>query len=89
MWLGINHIGKLDILEAYPHARIEVFKTETIKNSFAAAGLVPYNCERVIQSSIFSFVCQHPPEAGVAIGRLKRLRISSNYKSKHPQLRLY
>ncbi|OGE47182.1 hypothetical protein PENARI_c057G04216 [Penicillium arizonense] len=39
----INHIDKLDFLEAYPSARIEAFKSETIKNSFAAAGLMPYN----------------------------------------------
>ena len=36
----INHIDKLDFLEAYPSARIEAFKLETIKNSFAAASLV-------------------------------------------------
>jgi hypothetical protein len=43
MRVGINHINKLDFLEAYPSARIEAFNSETIKNSFAAAGLVPYN----------------------------------------------
>jgi hypothetical protein len=45
---GINHVDKLDFLEAYPSARIEAFKSETIKNSFAAAGLVPYDPDRVI-----------------------------------------
>ena len=45
---GINHIDKLDFLEAYPFARIEAFKSETIKNSFGAAGLVPFEPERVI-----------------------------------------
>ena len=45
---SINHIDKLDFLEAYPSARIEAFKSETIKNSFAAAGLMPYNPDRVI-----------------------------------------
>ena len=48
MRLGINHIDKLDFLEAYPSARIETFKPETIKNSFAAAGLVPFYPNRVI-----------------------------------------
>jgi hypothetical protein len=43
-----NHVNKLDFLEAYPSARIEVFKPETIKNSFAAAGLVPYDPNRVL-----------------------------------------
>jgi hypothetical protein len=46
--VGINHINKLDFLEAYPLARIEAFKSETIKNSFGAAGLVPFSPERVI-----------------------------------------
>ncbi|EKV11593.1 hypothetical protein PDIG_49490 [Penicillium digitatum PHI26] len=45
---GINHIDKLDFLEAYPLARIEAFKSETIKNSFGAAGLVPFAPDRVI-----------------------------------------
>ena len=48
MRVGINHIDKLDFLEAYPLARIEAFKLETIKNSFGAAGLVPFSLERVI-----------------------------------------
>jgi hypothetical protein len=44
----INHIDKLDFLKAYLSARIKAFKSETIKNSFAAAGLIPYNPDRVI-----------------------------------------
>ena len=42
----------LDFLKAYPSARIEAFKSETIKNSFAAAGLVPYSPDRVIFSGL-------------------------------------
>ena len=45
---GINHIDKLDFLKAYPLVRIEAFKSETIKNSFIAASLVPFKPERVI-----------------------------------------
>ena len=45
---GINHIDKLEFLEAYLEARIEAFKSETIKNSFGAAGLVPFMPDRVI-----------------------------------------
>ena len=45
---GINYIDKLDFLEAYPSARIEAFKEDTIKNSFGAAGLVPFEPDRVI-----------------------------------------
>ena len=37
MRLGINHIDKLDFLEAYPYARIKAFKPDTIKNSWFSA----------------------------------------------------
>ena len=45
---GYNHIDKLDFLASYPQARTEAFKPETIQNSFAAAGLVPINPDRVL-----------------------------------------
>ena len=45
---NINHIDKLDFLAAFPKARIEAFKAATIQNSFSAAGLVPYDPDRVI-----------------------------------------
>ena len=45
---GINHINKLNFLEVYPLTRIEAFKSETIKNSFLAAGLVLFRPDRVI-----------------------------------------
>ena len=44
----INHIDKLDFLEAYPSARTQAFKSDTIKNSFGAAGLIPFCPDRVI-----------------------------------------
>jgi len=43
-----NHIDKLDFLSAYPQARKEAFKKDNIKNGFMAAGLVPYDPERVL-----------------------------------------
>jgi hypothetical protein len=46
--LGINHIEKLDFLAAYPQARTDAFKSDKIKNSFKAAGLVPINPEPVL-----------------------------------------
>jgi hypothetical protein len=46
--LGVNHIGKLDFLAAFPQARREAFKPGTIQNAFATAGLVPYDPDRVI-----------------------------------------
>jgi hypothetical protein len=42
MWVRINYIDKLDFLEVYPLVRNEAFKSETIKNSFGVAGLVPF-----------------------------------------------
>jgi DDE superfamily endonuclease. len=42
----IDHVDKLDFLEAYSTAQIEAFKLETIKNS-SAAGSVPYRTDRV------------------------------------------
>ena len=48
MRLGINHIDKLDFLAAYPQVRVDTFKTDTIKTSFAAASLVPFDPERVL-----------------------------------------
>lgn len=43
--LSIHHIDKLDFLPALKQARIEAFKTSTIKSSFIAAGLVPFDPE--------------------------------------------
>jgi hypothetical protein len=48
MRLSINHIDKLDFLLAYPKARIDAFKPDTIKTSFAAASLVPFDPDRVL-----------------------------------------
>ena len=39
---GVNHINKFDFLAAYPSAQTEAYKTNTIKNSFGAAGLIPF-----------------------------------------------
>ena len=58
---GINHIDKLDFLEAYPSARIEAFKSETIKNSFLATGLVPFEPDRVISKLNIRLRTPTPP----------------------------
>lgn len=58
---GINHIDKLDFLEAYPSARIEAFKPETIKNSFVAAGLVPFCPDQVISKLDIHLRTPTPP----------------------------
>ena len=53
---GVNHIDKLDFLEAYPSARIEAFKSDTIKNNFGSAGLVPFEPDRVLSKDRKSVV---------------------------------
>jgi hypothetical protein len=63
MRVGIHHIDKLDFLEAYPSARIETFKSDTIKNSFAAAGLMPYNPDRVISKLNICLRTPTPPSS--------------------------
>jgi hypothetical protein len=48
MRCGSNHVDKLDFLEVYPTTRMEAFKSETVKNSFQSAGLIPFAPERVL-----------------------------------------
>ena len=45
---GVNHIDKLDFLAAYPRARTDAFKTNTIQNAFKATGIVPVSAEPVL-----------------------------------------
>jgi hypothetical protein len=59
----VNSINKLEFLEAYPTARIEAFKSETIKNSFAAAGLLPYNPNRVLSKLDILLRTPTPPSS--------------------------
>ena len=59
--LGFNHIDKLDFLRAYPQAHMEAFKPETIKNGFAAAGLIPLNPERVLSQLNIQLRTPTPP----------------------------
>jgi len=49
MQLDFNHINKFDFLEAYPQAHTEIFRPDTIKNSFAATDLIPFNPERMLE----------------------------------------
>lgn len=63
MRLGVNHIDKLDFLEAYPSARVDSFKSDTIKNSFAAAGLVPLCPDRVISKLDIQLRTPTPPSS--------------------------
>ena len=58
---GVNSITKLDFLEAYPITRAQSYKAETIKNSFAAAGLVPFNPKTVIETLDIQLKTPTPP----------------------------
>jgi hypothetical protein len=59
--LGVNHIDKFDFLEAFPAARESAFQAETIKNSFAGAGLVPFNPDRVLSKLDIQLKTPTPP----------------------------
>jgi hypothetical protein len=48
MRVGVNHIDKSDFLPAYFTARTEALTLNTVRSGFAAAGLVPYDPERVL-----------------------------------------
>jgi hypothetical protein len=61
MRLGFNHIDKIDFLTAFPQARTVAYKAQTIRNSFAATGLVPFNPDRVIQQLDVQLKTPTPP----------------------------
>lgn len=48
MRVGVSHINKSDFLPAYLTARIESLTSNIIRSGFTAAGLVPYDPERVL-----------------------------------------
>jgi hypothetical protein len=68
---GFNHIDKLDFLEAYPNARTEAFTPENIQNSFAAAGLVPLQPERVLSQLNICLTTPTPPPSRSTISAPK------------------
>jgi hypothetical protein len=61
MRLGFNHIDKIDFLTAFPQARTVAYKAQTIRNSFAATRLVPFNLDRVIQQFDIQLKTPTPP----------------------------
>jgi hypothetical protein len=61
MRLGFNYIDKMDFLMAFPQARTVAYKAQTIQNSFAATGLVPFNPDRVIQQLNIQLKTPTPP----------------------------
>jgi Na+-transporting NADH:ubiquinone oxidoreductase subunit NqrF len=76
MRCGSNFINKLDFLEAYPTARMEAFKLETVKNSFQSASLIPFAPERVISKLNIRLATPTPPPSR---GSDWDLKTPSNY----------
>jgi hypothetical protein len=86
MRTGQNHIDKLDFLDAFPAARIEAFKAETIRNSFSATGLVPYDPNRVISKlNIRLHTPTPPPSRGSESSSAWEPKTPSNYKQLQKQ----
>jgi hypothetical protein len=61
MWLGYNHINKLDFLKAYPMARQQVFSIENIQSSFRAAGIQPHDPSQVLDKLNYTVHTPTPP----------------------------
>ena len=95
MQTGINYINKLEFLEVYPSVRIEAFKSETIKNSFSAAGLIPFSPDRVLSKLNICLRTPTPPPplAGVVnqaeILPQKHILRRKNYVDRLHQSKLY
>ena len=65
MRVGVNHIDKPDFLTAYITARKESMVIDTVRNGFAATGLVPYDPERVLSKLHTQLRTPTPPLATV------------------------
>ncbi|KAJ8225492.1 hypothetical protein LV156_009112, partial [Aspergillus fumigatus] len=61
--LGVNHIDKFDFLKMFPAARKSAFQPETIRNSFAGAGIVPFNPDRVFSQLKIQLKTPTPPSS--------------------------
>ena len=61
--LGIHHINKFDFLEGYPQAHAKVFTPSNIQSSFAAAGIAPFNPDRVLQKLNIILATPTPPSS--------------------------
>jgi hypothetical protein len=65
--LGFNHIDKFDFLMAYPSARVDTFKPNTIQNSFRATGLSPYSPTEVLSKLNIHLKTPTPPGSAGSI----------------------
>jgi DDE superfamily endonuclease len=77
---GILHVDKEDFLLMYLEARTRVFSEQTIKNSFRATGLVPFNPDYVL-SQLFAT----PTPPSTSSGSLDGGLASSPWQSGTPK----
>ena len=70
----VNHITKLDFLTEFPCVYIACYKLDTVKNSFTATGLVPFELNQVIKTLNIQLKTPTPPQSN-----------SSEFSMKTPQ----
>jgi hypothetical protein len=63
MRLGYNHINKLDFLNTYPTAHWTVFTPQNIQSGFAAAGILPFEPQRVLDKLNILMGTPTPPSS--------------------------
>ena len=65
IYIEYNYIDKFDFLDNYQRAQLEVFQSinSTIKNSFAASGLIPLDPERVFSKFNISLQTLSPSDS--------------------------
>ena len=61
--VGVNHVDKADFLKLYQTVRPHAFQAENIISSFAAAGLVPYNPDQVMDFEHLNVRTPPPPSS--------------------------
>jgi len=62
MGLGVNHIDKQEFLPLYQQARSEALHARNIRSGFTAAGLVPYDPDRVLSLLQAQLQTPSPPK---------------------------
>ena len=63
MRAGVDFVDKLEFLSNYPEARSDAFTSETIQNSFRAAGLLPYHPTEVLDKVNIRIRTPTPPSS--------------------------
>ena len=63
---SVYHINKEDFLSIYVKVRTLIFHEESIKSGFQAAGLVPFNPQRVLSS--LTVINKTPSPPGMSSG---------------------